>query len=324
MPLQMIRRAGIRGFTLVEMLVVVAILAILIALLLPAVQMAREGVRRSACQNNLRQVGTALLNYEGAHRAFPQGAQHTAQFGVSWWVSVYPFIQGTSSLQDLDVTGPFAGWPLLNAKNGKLVDRLLVPSLLCPSSSLDPLLPVGNFQLMMPSYVGVSGATSHGGFPETRVNSCCDPRNNGEISGGGFLIPNLAIRIADMEDGASNLLAVGETSDVAYDGNGNAFRIDGGHRIGWITGTSVRGSPPEYKTPFAAWNLTTIRYVPNTTDYTLPGVQTDHGPNNPLVSPHPHGVSALLAGGSVHFISNEIDIEVFKRLATRDDGDSEP
>jgi prepilin-type N-terminal cleavage/methylation domain-containing protein len=313
-------QAQAAALTLIELLVVMAVVGLLASLLLPAIQAAREQARLAACQNGLHQVGIATLDYETAFGEFPIGAQSTNKFGVSWWIRIYPYVTGSQELQDFDQKGAYAGWALLNSKNGQLVDDLRVPSLICPSSPLEPLLAVGRFQLMMPSYVGISGASSQDGFSESRVNNGCDPRNNGQISGGGLLVPNRAIELDEVEDGLSNVIAVGETSDYAHDRSGLAFRIDGGHRVGWITGTSVRGVPPNYREPFAAWNLTTIQYAPNTTDYELPGIETDHGPNNPLVSSHPGGVNTLRADASTHFVLESVDVVGLKQLATRDDG----
>jgi prepilin-type N-terminal cleavage/methylation domain-containing protein len=310
----------LRAFTLIELLIVVVILGMLMALMLPSVQGSREATRRSSCQNNLRQVGIALMGYNDSMKSFPHGAKHTAVFGVSWVVRVYPFLEGTRSLSDLNTEGAYAGYVLKNPSNGKLIDNLRIPTLYCTSSPLEPLLPVGAFQVFMPSYVGVSGASSHDGFNEDRVSACCDPRNNGEISGGGILIPNQKIFLRQVVDGVSNVLAVGETSTFAFDFKGRAFRVDGGHGVGWITGTSVRGVPPKYAEPFASWNLTTVRYPPNTSDYSLPGIETDHGPNNPFNSAHPGSVNAVTADGSLKSLSNSIDLTVLKALATRDDG----
>jgi prepilin-type N-terminal cleavage/methylation domain-containing protein len=320
------KEIGADGFTLVELLVVIAIIGVLVALLLPAVQAAREAARLSSCKNNLKQVGLALLNYESQRRALPVGAQaHVARaippvtFGVSWWTEIAPHLEQMAAMSRFDKSSPNCGSALDHIKNGSAVDDLLVSTMLCPSSPLPPLLDVGAFQVMMPSYVGVSGASSHDGFPEARVNACCEPPNDGEISGGGALLANRAVSLREVTDGLTQTLAVGEASDYAFDSGGTPYRIDGGHRLGWITGTRIRGTPPDYAAPYPAWNLTTTRYRPNMRKYPFPGVEHDHGPNNPLVSPHPTGVGALLLDGSVVLVSDEIDLTTYKLLSTRDD-----
>jgi prepilin-type processing-associated H-X9-DG protein len=170
--------------------------------------------------------------------------------------------------------------------------------------------------------VGIAGATSHDGFPETRVNGCCLPESQGEISAGGVLVPNRPIRLRQVTDGTSTTLALGECSDYLFNSQGIARRIDAGFAYGWMTGTSATGTPPNYQ-PVpgqASWNLTTIRYQPNTRDFSLPGIDDNGGANNPLVSPHAGGANAFLLDGSVRFILEEIDLLLWKRMATRDDG----
>jgi prepilin-type N-terminal cleavage/methylation domain-containing protein len=318
-------RSKTRAFTLVELLVVVAIIGALVALLIPAVQQTREAGRRSACQNNLKQLGLALLNHATVHERLPIGARsNDSTHGVSWCVDATSFLEEAVILDSFDKTGPHSGWALINVRNGKAVDDVVIPSMICPSSPLQTLRPVGGFQMMMPSYVGIAGATSHDNFSETRVKACCVPRSDGEISAGGLLIPNRSISLGDVSDGTSKTLLIGETSDFVYGPHGAPYRIDAGFSPGWIMGTIVEGTPPDFSAPFPAWNITTIRYPPNTRRYGLPGIEQERGPNNPLVSPHPGGVNAVFAAGAVHFIADEVDLLIFKKLATRDDGESIP
>src|SRR5690348_5232660 len=89
-------RQRARGFTLVELLVVIAIIGILVALLLPAIQAAREAARRSQCQNNLKQIGLAVQSHLDAHRAFPMGRNRFDQFAVSWAFFLLPYMEETT------------------------------------------------------------------------------------------------------------------------------------------------------------------------------------------------------------------------------------
>src|SRR6476619_2503276 len=100
-----------RGFTLVELLVVIAIIGALIALLLPAVQAARESARRTGCLNNLKQLGVGLLNYENAHKKFPAGASGAPKddgqwrWGTSWCIAILPYIEQKPLYESLDLKG---------------------------------------------------------------------------------------------------------------------------------------------------------------------------------------------------------------------------
>jgi prepilin-type N-terminal cleavage/methylation domain-containing protein len=307
-----------RGFTLVELLVVTAIIGVLVSLLLPAVQASREAARRAVCQSNLRQVGLALLGYETANSRLPVGAVRTKGFGHSWWVEVMPYLEQQDIYQRFDRRGADSGWAVLHGKNGALVDGLLISTMWCPSSPLEPLLRVGYVRVMAPSYVGIAGAASIDAFRETRVNVCCSPKSDGEISAGGVLLPNASVRLKEITDGTSQTLVAGEMSDYAFQ-NGLAYRIDGGNRNGWIMGTSGVGTPPNFTSSVPAWNLTSTKYPPNTRDYTLPGIETDHGANNPLVSAHAGGVSALTMDASVRLLTDTIDLQLYASLSTRDD-----
>lgn len=317
------------GFSIVELLIVLAVVTFLIGLLLPALQAAREASRRAVCQNNLRQIALSILNYEEVINALPVGArsQHSqpsqgSTHGVSWWVEVLPHLEQGASLSKFDKKAAHSGFALLNTDNGRAVDAVVISTMLCPSSPLPPLWPVGGFQLMMPAYVGIAGATSQDEFTESRISACCGSQPSGEIAAGGVLISNQSIRQVDVEDGTSTTMMIGEISDYAITMGGTFHRIDGAFPNGWIIGTSARGTPSDYigKPPVPSWNITTLRYTVNTKTYGLPGISNNYGPNNPLVAAHPGGVDSSMTDGSVRFVANDMDLVSLKRIATRDDG----
>jgi type II secretory pathway pseudopilin PulG len=316
--------------TLVELLMVIAITGVLCALLIPAVQQSRESVRVTTCQNNLRQIGVAILDYEAARGQFPMGADGryeqslspTSMFGLSWWADALPFLEQSAVADRLDRQGRNTGWALLNTHNGEVADGFAPDVWFCPSSRIDRFVKSGDFFIAAPSYVGISGATSHDGFQENRVSPCC--RSDGEISAGGVLIPNAAVRAGRISDGLAKTLLVGEQSDYAYRPAGQTRRIDGGFALGWLAGSNAPGIPPNYGSRESpAYNIATVRYRLNEKRYELPGIYEDRGANNPLVSPHWQIVNVLLCDGSVQAFVDATEVVALKRLATRDDSERE-
>jgi prepilin-type processing-associated H-X9-DG protein len=307
--------------TLIEVLVVFGIIGLLLIVLLPAIQSCRESSRKTACANNIRQIGLALQNFEAAHSGLPMGARVSETWGMCWCVDCIAYLEMEDVYNKLDTTAPNSGWLARSPKNADAVDNVKISAYVCPSTPLEILWPVDGKKVQMPSFVGIAGATSHDGFSENRVSTCCMPLNDGQISGGGSLVPNRAIRLRDVFDGLSNTLVVGECSDRVADLKGVRQRVDGAFPRGWPTGTNAKGTPPNYqaKNPPPAYNLTTIRYPPNPNNYSQPGIYVDHGANNPLTSAHDAGVNSLYLDGSVRFLADNIDLLTLKSMATRDD-----
>jgi prepilin-type processing-associated H-X9-DG protein len=312
--------------TPIELLVVVSILGTLAAMLLPAIQAARESARATACRNNLHQIGFALAECESVQRHFPMGAQGrydrllspVIMYGLSWWADTLAYLDEANISDRLDRTGANTGWAYLNAHNGELADGFAPAFWFCPSSAVRHFVKSLDYQIAAPTYCGVSGATSDDGFPETRVNRCC--RSEGQISAGGVLVPNTVIRVSQITDGLAETLLVGEQSDFAYTNGGQQIPIGAAFVKGWLAGTVTLGVPPNYSDWLApSYNLATIRYQLNEHRFELPGVSDDIGANNPLLSPHPGIVNLLYCDGSVHAVHDSMEINLLKSLATRDD-----
>jgi hypothetical protein len=266
------------------------------------------------------------MSFESGYRHFPMGAEGrydrkispTYMYGVSWWADTTRYLEGANIVDQLDRNGLSPRWVYLNADNGKLIHDFAPEYWFCPSSAVAQFVKAGDYRVAAPTYSGISGATDHDGFPETRVNRCC--RSEGQISGGGVLIPNAVIRLRQITDGLSNTLLVGEQSDFAYTDLGQPMQIGAAFVKGWLAGTVTLGVPPKYTDWMApSYNLTTVRYRLNEHRYDLPGIYFDSGSNNPLLSPHPQVVNLLCCDGSVRGASELMDVAVLKSFSTRDD-----
>jgi prepilin-type N-terminal cleavage/methylation domain-containing protein len=339
------------GFTLVELLVVIAIIGVLVALLLPAVQAARESARRMSCSNNVKQLCLALNLYHDANGKFPYGtrragqgplnlAQGNAPYGPSFYVGLMPFAEQSAIFNAWPWGGDdgYANSPnhdyLRNAPLN-LSNKKIPAYVRCPSSPIDKFNGAFAGNQYLPSYVGIQGAVVDQlpRFAENRVRPCCsccpaqanNPQvANGFASAGGMLLHNENTRIATCTDGTSNTLILGECSQYAIDNvTGTKVHIDGGWPHGWAMGSGQANTIETTGTSALMerfYNLTSIRYPIGTQTYGLPGVSINHGANNPLVSAHPSGVITGWTDGSVRFLTSNTDLVTLKLLATRDDG----
>ena len=178
------------GFTLVELLVAVAIIGILVALLLPAVQAAREAARRTQCLNHLHQIGLGLHAYHDTHHSFPPGGIELRPFHpggrqYAWSAYLLPFLEQQAVAEQIDFTKAFDD--PANAAAGATV----LPVYLCPSVPHKSLLRDGR------------GASDYGGIYGERITSPNRPPK-------GVMIYDQAIRIFDIIDGTSSTLSVSE------------------------------------------------------------------------------------------------------------------
>ncbi len=326
----------IRGFTLVELLVVIAIIGVLVGLLLPAVQAAREAARRMQCSNNLKQMGLALHNYHSTYNKFPAGGFGThanLDTGFSWMISILPYCEQTNIYDRLTFAGPGVGWvgPVNSVgwRNGQIINNVKLPYLICPSGTVPEFNTFGGpgITVMRPQYVGISGAADGNGFTNLpgRVKGCCTQSGTatGVISSGGLLTPVRSRSISDCSDGTSNTIMVGEISSYGRDQVGTLLAINGflGFQAGSLSNVAVEDWPVASGLFHRVLNLTTVQYPPNSNrSIANPGVNPNMGSNNPLLSEHSGGTQAVRADGSVHFMSQNIDLLILRLVSTRDDG----
>lgn len=197
-----------RAFTLVELLTVIAIIGILTALLLPAVQWAREAARRTACSDHLRQMGLASLQYENDQRALPPGQRYPQ--GLMWSAFLLPYLEQQSSYAKLDLESHF----LEAGERNKEIAAQLFPIYRCPSQEL-PTIEVDEsiFPRRAPCSYGAcaSGLIAHesgvGPFPG-------DPRATD-----GSFGTDVTIRLRDLKDGTSSTLLFAEQMhDISFNG----------------------------------------------------------------------------------------------------------
>ncbi len=320
------------GFTLVELLVVIAIIGILIALLLPAVQAAREAARRSQCTNNLKQIGLAMHNYHDSFKSFPSG-NVVIGHGPTGWVLVLPYLE-QGPLHDGLVFNANSFYFASAASDPNMeLNGLLLNALLCPSSPLDTthsgfdcsacsVAPTTGRKLLYTSYVMISGGDDHSTTDHTAVR--------GPVSAGGIFIKNRPISFRDIRDGTSNTMMVGEQSDWGRTATGTKTEIRPQSASGaWMghnnsTNPNGNGTYPTDTNGARCFNLTTVAVPLGTKDYLtpgggLPGTRREDC-NTPIQSAHPGGANVLLGDGSVRFLSETLPLTTLRYLANRDDG----
>ncbi len=286
------------AFTLIELLVVIAIIAVLVGLLLPAVQKIRETAARLQCQSNLKQIALAAHNYHDAFERFPPAVNIPGEENFGWpaapdkarWYGLHMALFSYYEQDNLgknmidNVIDP----QYKNCKGANSVGAQVVKILICPSDGAMPIPAVGHYE------VYTFGLSSYGGCSGTSATTITGSKS---LQDGVFYM-NSSVRITDVADGASNTLLFGERSRMNLTASSSAESVGG-----W------------------AW-ANYFAQEDNTMNASGPMEGLLAHDVNPFGSQHSGGQSAnfAFADGSIKSLQKGINFVTFQRLAARNDG----
>jgi prepilin-type N-terminal cleavage/methylation domain-containing protein len=337
------RRARLRAaFTLVELLVVIAIIGVLVALLLPAVQSAREAARRTKCLNHIKQLALGCHNFEDTYKEFPYGRKYDIWDTYSWTHLTLPFVE-QPGVHENYITLHRKGYAtVLNGANGPIGDNAQlrtarharIPIWYCPSD-IGPMpneIATTQFGFWRGNYRGCTGTGDmYGGNPSG-------------VSGGPWYLGVFGVKPTQSIDDNAAVKTRGTRGAEISDGTSNTLMISEGMvntiQPGWggAIGESVYGNMAgALFTATVTPNSTTADRVfgpcPQPTDsrYRAPCIsigaagwwtRSAVGAHAAARSYHPGGVNASLADGSTRFFVNNTDLATWRALGSRDGGES--
>ena len=356
---------NVRAFTLVELLVVIAIIGILIALLLPAVQAAREAARRMTCSNNLKQLGIAVHTYHDAVKALPRAGEWAAN--LSYAVYVLPYMEQSALYAEFNhdpvyynnttlIPGDPRGYSYRNRK--LTLSQARISAYLCPSANVkihtttsdysasDPPTGDGRDPLYALHYYGVAGPITNAsdgvsvditGYPVIGIASGWSYLG---ATGAMTLAPSY-LTLGSIADGTSNTILIGEISKADYQSYPNAHRAWTRGPLNQATGAATATVTQWFSTGYNAgplltgngvaavaarnvrWPINSVTCATNAGKLTCASDSPDVFYNDqPFGSNHTGGAQFMLGDASVQFVSQTINMDVYRGVASRNQGES--
>lgn len=304
------------AFTLIELLIVIAIIAVLSALLIPAVQKIREAAARTQCANNLKQIGIALQNFHDVHGRLPPGSSVPnggyAIFGdkvcctfpppggtnrrgyLAWRALVLPQLEQNALYDQIDQNNgcrhPDGGGDGAQIPNSLLMNNR-ISTFLCPSAPSDPFRYATGLEHQISHYVANGGS-------DDGTNVCGGAPSTAQFTNGVFWI-NSRVKLKGIVDGTSNTIAVGEATH---------------DKSPWMEGASATGVGSIYRT-YSNYGYRTSKLPMNAA---WPGSE----PNGPFNGHHLGGVQFVFCDGHVMFLGQSMGAASYAALFTRSGEDA--